>query len=1010
MRTNLLISLLLGTTLLACGDKDTGTTDPTDTGDTDDTDTDTDDTDDTGDTGEPAASSCTVLGTVPATVPIDSDVSLTVHLSCEDPDAAASLGWTYTLAGQELEAAATIEGDEVVLTVASLSTSGLLEGTEAASIASDNPTFVSVGGPGNNVLNLHRPYGDWSADLAPVYSQRLSEGGDGPVHVGDFDQDGELDIVAVSCDDKSCSLGLSLGDGGAFETWEWMSIGERTGAADELLQLWGSDSEVLVFFGADGGGAVIRAKVGGSGFGEVKTTDIATELTRYGFKADTVIDAIPVQGKADTSFAVLLSGATKGGSSCDDDDDFAIWDPDGSVSIFQGPVTCAQLAAGEGAMGLAGGPKSGDIADMDELVVWGGRVKEEAWDVFVWFDRDTPPSGDRATFSATLPGVGAEDFWLTYGGDLNDDGYGDLFLNATPADAAGYMAILAASSEKTWGTPSWLTLDGDTSGSGPLPVLRGVGSGMATGKRQHKPLTITKSLDAGSPVVALYFNARLGEGLPDQVLGVHFPDLDLKAERNAGEIFTVVGTAYSGGAVVVGGGSSAISPEDPASGAVGGGEVVFVGRGTLGGDAVLSRICTPGDIDEPGCDTVLAHLGGGSTISISGGDLILQDSSTLSISGGSSMGVPSALRLGGGGVRVHDDVTLLRSTVAPFGDLDMLEFVAVKDGEILGSALITHVGEDGATSAHFDWSGSAQGLTGAWGGTDRSLYWYKAASTEWLVGVSTGGGTVLTAIDLDDLIDAAKKGETLDIADLGTSVLVGEEVEAEPLPGPRAIGGWIDAPYAYVPDATAVTTVRDGPGLTADIIALVGSKGTGCPWRTVLIPGMYEDVEVAMGDMVTLSTSERSDCADLETPQLAADVLGSGGQQLYTAQWEDDALTLSFYFRQGGVIYKRQHKPMTITKAVDAPSPYYHLSAGNLNGDALQDLFLDGAIDALSGSGVLLSDGGGFETWDEPMEVPFAGYERWFRSFSATSSEANDVAGGMEMTPLVPGIQELRQE
>ncbi|MFT5680217.1 MAG: hypothetical protein ACI8RZ_001123 [Myxococcota bacterium] len=1025
MRTNILILLCLGTslgaTLIGCGDKDTGTIDPADdTGDTDDTDTDTGE--DTGDTDEPVTTTCTYLGTTPATVPIESEVSLTVHMSCEDPEGAASTGWTYTLGGQELEAIPEVIGDEVVLTVEGLSTVGLLEGTEVSSLAADNPIFQAPAGVHNNVLSMHRPSGDWTTDIAQVHSQALSVSGLTSPILDDFNRDGYPDIVGLSCGEKTCELGLSFGDGGAFETWEWKTISTRTGATDELALIAGMGTEVLVFFGQDGGGEVIRVGVGEGGFGDAKSTDIATELDRYGFAADTVIDAVPVQGKSDTSFAVLLSGATKGGSACDDDDDFAIWDPDGSVSIFQGPVTCDGLADGTAVMGLTGGPGSGDIVDMDELVVWGATVEKETWDVFTWFDRDAAPTADDgANFSATLPGVSAEDLWLTTAGDLNDDGYTDLFLTAFPEGSEGYMAIIQATSEKSWGTPSWLTLDGDTTGSGPVHVLRDAatglptgkrdpGSGRATGVRQHKPFTVRGSIDSSTPGTATVFLTVALDEDRSSLLGASWPDLDLKAERNGGATFGVsslsVYVRNAPSMLVVGGGSAVVAAEDPTLNTVGDGELMLFGQGTIGGSPVLSRVCTPEDAEDASCDTVLARLGEDSSISISGGSILFEDSSQLDLFSGSNITVGDALLLGNGGLRRKGDVTLIRRSVAPAGDLDAMEIIAVEAGVILGSAQITHTDK---TSTSFDWSGSAQAFTGAGGGNwSDSSYWY-AVSTEWLSGVSTDGGTVLTGIDLDDLISAAESNETLDLSKLGTSVLIGEEVSAEPLPGPRVVGGWLDAPYTYVPEATAVGTVRDGPGITADVIAVVGSKGTACPWRTVLIPGMDEDVETAMDDMIELSTSELEDCSDLETPILAADVLGSGGQQIYTTQWDGDEVTLAFYFRQDATIYRHEHKPVKIMKRIDKSSPLM-MSAGNLNGDAFQDLYLDAFVDDLGGPGVWLSDGGRFSEWDTPMEVPYAEYLRGFDGFSATNASSNSPDGGMEMSPLMPGVQELRQE
>ncbi len=1008
--------LLIAAALTGCGDKDTGT-EPTD--DTGEVDTDVDDTGDTGedDTGEPEPSTCTFLGTTPATVPVEADVSLTAHLSCEDPEAAASIGWTYSLGEQTLDAAAEIVGDEVVLTVDGISTVGLLEGTEASSVASENPVFVAVPEAHSNVLGLHRPVDDWTPDAAAVHSEALSVSGLLSPILDDFDGDGNLDIVGLSCDETTCELGLSLGDGESHATWEWQTISTRTGATDELALIAGMGTEVLVFFGQDGGGEVIRVGIGEGGFGEVKSTDISTELDRYGFTADTVLDAIPVQGKSETSFAVLLSGATKGGSACDDDDDFALWDPDGGVTIFQGPVTCDGLADGSAVIGLTGGPKSdADLITMDELVVWGGVVKGETWDVFTAFDRDGGPTADdRETFSVDLPGVSGEDLWLTTAGDPNDDGYTDLFLSATPAESEGYMAFIPATSEKTWGTPSWLTLDGDTTGSGPVPVVRDAATGMPTGKRQHKPLTITKEIDSNVGSSLIFIDARIDGSHTGAMLGVTFPDLDLKAERNGGAIFGVSSVGISvrtaglsaAGPVVVGGGSVAVAVDDPTKGSVGDGELMFVGQGTIGGSAVVSRVCTPEDAGDEDCDTVLANLGGGS-ISISGGDFILTDDATLTF-GGSDLTVGDALHVGSGGLRRKGDVTLIRRTVAPVGDLDVMKILAVEGGAITGTASITHSGEDGATSAHFDWSGAAQAFTGAGGGNwGDSTYW-GTVSTEWLFGVSTEGGTVLTGIDLDDLIDSAEKEETLDLADLGTPVLVGENTSAEPLPGPRVVGGWLDAPYAYLPEAAAIGTVRDGPGVVADVIAVVGSKGTACPWRTVLIPGMEEDVEVAMDDMIELSTSELEDCSDLETPALAADVLGSGGQQIYTTEWDGESVTLAFYFRQDGTLYKRKHEPITIRKRIDKSTPML-MSAGNLNGDAFQDLYLDAFVEELGGPGVLLSDGGRFSEWEEPMEVPYAEFLRGFDGFSSTNAVPNDAAGGLEMTPLISGIQELRQE
>lgn len=1010
--------LLIAAALTGCGDKDTGT-EPTD--DTGEVDTDVDDTGDTGntvDSGEPESSTCTFLGTTPATVPVDADVSLTAHLSCEDPEAAVSIGWTYTLGEQTLDAVAEIVGEEVVLTVDGISTVGLLEGTEASSVASENPVFVAVPEANNNVLGLHRPPDDWTPDVTAVHSEALSVSGLLSPILDDFDKDGNLDIVGLSCDETTCELGLSLGDGESHETWEWQTISTRTGASDELALIAGMGTEVLVFFGQDGGGEVIRVGIGEGGFGEAKSTDISAELDRYGFTADTVLDVIPVQGKSETSFAVLLSGATKGGSACDDDDDFALWDPDGGVTIFQGPVTCDGLADGSAVIGLTGGPKSdADIITMDELVVWGGTLKGETWDVFAAFDRDGGPSADdKAIFSADLPGVSGEDLWLTTAGDHSGDGYTDLFLSAMPEASEGYMAFIPATSEKTWGTPSWLTLDGDTSGSGPVPVLRAAATGLPTGKRQHKPLTITKELDATVGSTTIYIEAETGRHRPNLLLGITYPDLALESERNGGAVFGISSLAVSvrtaglsaAGPVVVGGGSVAVAAADPTKGSVGDGELMFVGQGTIGGSAVVSRVCTPEDAGDEACDTVLARLGDNSTLSISGGDVIFQDDATLTF-GGSDMTVGDALNIGSGGLRRKGDVTLIRRTVAPVGDLDVMEILTVEGGAVTGSLGITHVGEDGATSAHFDWSGGAQAFTGAsggnWGG---STYW-GTVSTEWLFGVSTEGGTVLTGIDLDDLIASAEKGETLDLADLGTPVLIGENTSAEPLPGPRVVGGWLDAPYVYLPEASPIGTVRDGPGVVADVIAVVGSRDTACPWRTVLIPGMEEDVEVAMDDMIELSTSELEDCSDLETPALAADVLGSGGQQIYTTQWDGESVTLAFYFRQDATLYKRKYDPITIRKRIDKATPLL-MSAGNLNGDAFQDLYLDAYIEDLGGSGVLLSDGGRFAEWEEPMEVPYAEFLRGFDGFSSINAVPNDAAGGLEMTPLISGIQELRQE
>lgn len=988
----IIISPLIFLSLLGCGDKETTSSD------TGEVDTDTDTVDDTGgDTGEALDSfACDVLGTTPATIPIDTTVSLTVHLSCDDDEAALDSSWTFSFGGQVVDAAPSSQGDEIVLSVEGLSTSGLLAGSETSTVAAENPIFVGMGGAHENVLHLHRPVDQWTASLPAQVSERVSAGMPDDLLLADLSGDGVVDMAGVYCDADTCELGLSLGDGGDFDDWSWVSLGALSGAGDQIVRIAGMGTEVVVFFGQDGVGEITTVGVSSAGFVEAKTVDITDDLSDYGFTPDTVVDVLPVESRAATSFAVLLSGASKGTSSCDDKEDFALWMPDGSVSIFQGPATCSSLDDGKAAMGLAGSPSAGTLPGSDQVVLWTATTADSStWSFHVWSTAASAPSTEAVTFSAKLPGMSGADIWVSSVNDANEDGFSELLVTAMPADAQGYIALLPATSGKTWGAPRWLTLDGDITQSGPTPVRRERGSGMATGRRQHKPISITKPIDQSSP---LLFTLRT-DG--DQIVAATFKDIisgDQEATVRADGVDIVGQSSSAIFAVVIGLNNTKSDPEVPLDALLEEGEVAFVSANTAG-EAIVSLPLEPTICADGGCPATLAALGGGSRLILSNGSISITDGSIL-FKDQSTFTLTDALLVGDGGLRQAGDVLLVRRATEPGGDLEIL---TVEGGAVTGSLQVGHAGEDGSTSAHFDWSGANQALTGGLGDSGGGLYWTSLA-TEWLAGVSAGGGTMLTGVDVVDIIQRAEGYESVDIEDLGTPTLIGDEVSAAPLPGPRVVGGWLDAPSVYIPEATRLAELGEGSTVTADIVAVIGSKDTGCPWRTVLIPGLDDDVSVAAADMVELSSSDREDCADLERPSLAADVLGTGGQQIITEQWDGEDLTLRVYFRQDGALFTRDHKPLKIAKRIDKASPL--LSAGDVNGDGLQDLYIDALVSDLGGSGLLLSDGGRFSSWEEPMEVPFSGYERHFEGFSSTNAAPVDG----EIPARMPIIRDLRAE
>lgn len=155
-------------------------------------------------------------------------------------------------------------------------------------------------------------------------------------------------------------------------------------------------------------------------------------------------------------------------------------------------------------------------------------------------------------------------------------------------------------------------------------------------------------------------------------------------------------------------------------------------------------------------------------------------------------------------------------------------------------------------------------------------------------------------------------------------------------------------PLASVAPPTGVSSEVTLPSA---VLTVAWETGTDCPWATVLVPGLSEDMSSNWEAAQVLSTSEDAACRDLAWALGSADVYGDGGSVVVLSD---------------GTLLRLLEFQIPEKVVMEKEDDFYGMQSGDFNGDGLADMVLVQA----DGERVLwLSDGEGGELESE-TELP----------------------------------------
>ena len=995
-------SLLLA--LTACGDKDPTT----------DTDRRTDDSDavhvDTADTGSPGdtapAYSCTVLGTEPATLALDAATDLQVVLECDELEAAAGAGWQLTVDGVTYpETSGTIRGgDLLVLDAASVT---LSSGSGVVVFDLDDGQDTLSG-----TVRAHHFIDDWQGETAYLKNSDPVEGGDlhWPQCV-DTDGDGQLEVIGLGEADDGMDLVLT-GPGGvvAQQTIVDDENNIRGGSGifkNNELEATAGPSKLgyIVWSGSDvreGVSLVVTpVTTSSAGLGDTVTLQVTPDYDTYGLTPTAVLDvAVTGYDEADdgpkVDVVVLGEATAKTGE--------AVWTwTDSTTGRIKSVAAFGHLVPGDDVhvsflRGVKDSTDRFDPANADQLGLFVAGPNKDGTGTSLF--RYDPNTGETTTlYEGSFPGsdsggeVSAETF-----GDVDGDGYSELVVHID----GGFVGIVPALDDRRFGQPTWVVFDDDGT-AGPQALHRNPAiwlyprtTRLHVRSGSHRLIEWvdvstatprdTRSLVVGAPLDDL--DPDGGVLVIDEVQVLGAPGTSVSAEGGASRRATPM---------VVGGGD--VEPPEDASSALGEGDLVLLGRGTLGGSTLLTRPWRPdGEAVEP---TVIARIADGE-------DLSLSTSGTVDLGGTTLDLLPAeALMVGEGGLARKGDVTLIRKPVSETGDA--VPLLVLEGGEVVGSTSITNdFGAELADWASVDNPHGVQLLAG------------PDPDTLHLVTLGADGGPVLAAVPVDTLLESAKSGApdaaVVPSADGLVELFDSAAASVSPPPSPGIVSTALDA-TGYHPTLGELDALP-GQDFSREVLAAVVpyETGTACPWATVLLVG--DDLDDAAGSPVVLATSDQEDCADLEVPVLSADVLGTGTSQLITARTDGADTVLQVYGGDGSTLLASDELRLegvdglgTLTdqscgSSYQANADCSFLSAGDVDGNGLDDLYID--LPVADGGVLWRSDGLRFSDWAEPEEVPFGAVQQGFVGVSPSAATPSDGQGGTEPAPMRVGLAEVR--
>ena len=1033
----LLLTSLVALGLGACGDKDDGSATGGggetggDEGGGDEGGGDEGGGDEGGDDGGGDGLSCTVLGTEPPTLEAGAVQDLEVLLDCNDGPLFLETNFAVLLGGATSESPSCQEESQAEgwmrLCFDDVEVGETLLGVVELSVEADG-----ADAPFEGHARVHHFIDDWQGEVAYLSTTLSQTTYTHPGHFVDWDNDGSLEWYNRVTDGDEVVIVAEVpgktpvearvgkvgdenniqGGSGLFKNQE---IELAPAAFDGAWLVWDAGE-----LSSSGQLTAHIVPVAGLTLSDIENKKIRPDFDKYGLSPTGVVDIAVVglstgaAGEVDLDVLVLFEATVKDGSSA-----WALYDSrDGSLSSI---TSVGGLSPDdEVQLGFLAGPKDTaapeEPLDGDQVLVWSvGRDSKagSSWKLHVWSQDalgqrgadDSPLYEDAFTDSinplfqgATVP-------------DLDGDGLNELVLRVA-GEGGAYVGVFTATDGASFdGDAAWLSLDGEAASDGATPVGTAPVRWMAP-ESVHKVSTS----DGGSEL-AVHLSVQRDEGgttrhllLEADPRGASSASFTFKPNRITDRVLAAPpddDTAWPGRAAVLVGGGASVSPaKDVSSEDLVEGELVFVGQSRDGGPVVLARATHPDACDSLGvCGSVIADLGDGQELFLHEDGSVWLGETDLS----EHLDAMDLLFVDEGGLARKGDVTLIRREAS--GESGELDIVVVSEGELVGTMPVSSDWGEGFVASGWG-SPSERGELVLFGGSGDVESFRMLATSE--------DAVALAEVPVEVFLKGAPDAAIVPSADGLVEIFNSNAAKGvSPPGGPAAVGATLSTEGQWLPHHIRESNVIEDRAAPDLVVTLPWETGTACPWATVLLTGQALDEAVA--DATVLDTADESDCSDLEVPVLAADLLGAGSPQLLTARTDGHVTVLKHYVLQDGELKGSEQLSLNTagfgasasagaSAGFGASAGMRWLSAGDLDGDGLQDLYCASELEELGGAGVIRGDGAAWGAHSTPKAVLFEPYVKGM--IGASKSAAAVPSGGEGAGPLPHvelGVREVRQ-